>query len=64
MANQLLSPNKLLMATFFVYLLGCATPVVLLKMLAQEDEDGCFLSTILILLSLPLVILFIGLVSY
>jgi len=63
-ANLFYSADKLLMVTFFVYLLGCATPVVLLRMLAKEQEDNCFLTAILILLSFLLLILLVGLVSY
>jgi hypothetical protein len=43
-----LTPIQLLLFLLIAYLLGAATPILLLRGLAIDETDSCFLSTILI----------------
>lgn len=49
MVDTLLSFNlgRLLLVTFIVYLMGMATPLFLLRLVAQDKQDSCFLNAML-----------------
>lgn len=49
MVDALLSIQlgRLLLLTFIVYLMGMATPLFLLRLVAQDKQDSCFLNTML-----------------
>lgn len=42
-----LSTENLIIFAFMIYLLGVATPVILLRAIAQNHQDTCFLTVIL-----------------
>lgn len=66
MVEMLLSLHlgRLLLCIFMIYLMGMATPLILLRMMAHDQQDSCFLNTMLwaitAVLCFLLVILVIG----
>lgn len=57
-----MSLEKLLLVAGIVYILGIATPVGLLKLLARGKEEGCFLDLVLMALALPFAALLVALI--
>lgn len=57
--------GPILLCSFIIYLIGMATPLFLLRMMARDQQDSCFLNTMLwaitAMLGFLLLILFIGL---
>lgn len=39
-------PDKLMLIAFMIYLAGAATPLMLLRLVADEKSDSCFLNAL------------------
>lgn len=65
MVGTLLSVHlgRILLFSFIIYLMGMATPIVLLRMVANDQQDSCFLNVMLWAITAMLGILLVILIA-
>ena len=65
MVGTLLSVHlgRILLYSFIIYLIGMATPIVLLRMVASDQQDSCFLNAMLWAITAMLGILIVILIT-